>query len=166
MGWGQQIHTSRLPRIISNHMTLTYIRHHVSSARQPISSQQSALHTRENASSLLFSRKEPLFLQHPISSNTTETITYWSKGITSCYFSLRLYVWSDITTVSFLFLWSSDGTSTTNSKCTSDPPCKHESRCMLKTEHGRASHYYCNCSSGYEGHRCHQGELPSNFSAK
>ena len=61
--------------------------------------------------------------------------------------------------IKVFFSFSSDGTSTLNSKCTAHPPCKHESRCRLKTEHGRASHYYCNCSSGYEGRQCHQGEL-------
>ena len=42
--------------------TLAYIRRHVSSAWQPVSSQQMAFHMRDHASSLLFSREEPLLL--------------------------------------------------------------------------------------------------------
>ena len=86
------------------------------------------------------------------------------KEIRSCHlllFFLNLMCGKTPPRSRFFFSSSSDGTDTTNNKCILNPPCKHESRCRLKTELGRASHYYCNCSSGYEGHQCHQGEATS-----
>ena len=63
-GW---VGTPRFPHIdyrewSETTCTLAYIRRHVSSAWQPVSWQQMAFHMRDHASSLLFSREEPLFL--------------------------------------------------------------------------------------------------------
>ena len=62
VGWDHQIHTSRLPRMIRNHM---YTRLHQAPCQLCLTTslqQQMAFHMRDHASSLLYSHEEPLFL--------------------------------------------------------------------------------------------------------
>ena len=60
-GWVRTTRFTHLDHHEWSETSLAYIRRHVRSAWQPASQQQMALHMRDHASSLLFSREEPLF---------------------------------------------------------------------------------------------------------